>query len=535
MRLRIMKSSGVRNGAAEKLAPVLIDGNGSAHRAGAAWARPCLSWRMPDALRNVTDELFVLPASELARRIANGDVSARAVVAAHIERLRTIDPVVNAITADRFDAALAEADQVDARRAAGESLPSLAGVPFTVKEMVSVRGMPHTLGTLARRARCADADATVVQRLRAAGAIPLCTTNVPEWGFWFETDNLIYGRTRNPWDATRAAGGSSGGEAAVIAAGASPFGVGSDIGGSIRIPAAFCGVYGHKPSRGLIPLTGHYPVYAVGPEAGIEKRSPFLVIGPMARSARDLLPLLTIMAGPDGIDPNAVSGAIGDGSAVDWRRTRVLVLEHPRIRLIPSASPEVRGAVQQAARIFGDAGASLQSVEPALFRDAVELWAAALRSSGSRTIGESTGLTSMRALAVALAAHALRRPRHSMPVLLFVLGETVAGWRTRDLEAFRARLAELRRRFDDLLGDDGILLMPPHPRTAPRHNRPMLRPFDFVYTAIFNALRVPVTVAPVRRGRDGLPLGVQIAAREGADHRCIAAALLLESVLPRLS
>jgi fatty acid amide hydrolase 2 len=490
---------------------------------------------MPAALRTVTDELLILPARELARRIAGGEVSARAVVAAHIDRLRAIDPVVNAVTADRFDAALADADLVDAKRAAGETLPMFAGVPFTVKEMISLRGMPHTLGTLDRRDRRAEADATVVQRLRAAGAIPLCTTNVPEWGFWFETDNLIYGRTRNPWNLSRAAGGSSGGEAAVIAGGASPFGIGSDIGGSIRIPAAFCGVYGHKPSPGLIPLTGHYPVYASGPDAAMVQHSPYLVIGPLARSACDLLPLLRVMAGPDGIDPNAVPVAIGDRTAVDWRRTRVLLLEDPRIRLVPRASPEVRAAVQQAAQVLRDAGATVHAVEPALFRDAVELWAAALRGSGSRTIGESTGLTSMRALASALAAHVLRRPTHSMPVLLFVLGETVARVRTRDLDAFAARLAEVRARFDGLLGADGILLMPPHPRTAPRHGRPMLRPFDFAYTAIFNALRVPVTAVPVARAHDGLPLGVQIVGREGEDHRCIAAAELLESVLPRLA
>jgi fatty acid amide hydrolase 2 len=470
----------------------------------------------------------VLSAFDIARHIAAGLASARAVVAGHIERLRTANAAINAVTADRFAAAMLEAAAVDAAQRRGEALPSLAGVPFTVKEMISVAGMPHTLGTLARRDRRAERDATVVARLRAAGAIPIAVTNVPEWGFWFETDNLIYGRTKNPWNPARTAGGSSGGEAAAIAAGGAPFGLGSDIGGSIRMPAAFCGVFGHKPTNGLVPLTGHYPVYASGPDAALAKRSPFVVIGPIARSARDLMPLLRVMAGPDGVDPNAVPLELTDTAAVEWASMRVHVLDDPDLRFARRATGEVRAAVRGAAHVLRAAGARIERCDPALFRETIDLWAAALRSPGTPTLMQAAGLGRRRAFCSALAASALGRARHTLPLLLFGIGEELAVLRTRDLDRTLTRVHALRRAFDDMLGDDGVLLMPTHPRAAPRHNRPMLRPLDFAYTAFLNTLRVPATTAPFGFDADGLPIGVQIAARAGRDHHCLAAAELLE-------
>jgi fatty acid amide hydrolase 2 len=472
--------------------------------------------------------VLAVSAIELARAIAAGELRARDVVATHVEALHAANPSINAVTADRFAEALAEAEGVDTAYARGEALAPLAGVPFTVKEMISVAGMPHTLGTLARRGRVADRDATVVVRLRAAGAIPIAVTNAPEWGFWFETVNLIHGRTSSPWDPTRTAGGSSGGEAAAIAAGGAPFGLGSDIGGSIRIPAAFCGVYGHKPTPGLVPLTGHYPVYESGPDAGLPRRSPILTVGPLARRARDLMPLLRILAGPDGVDPNAAALPLGDAGSVDWSRTRVLLLERPRIRLAARPTAEVRAAVRRAAAVLESAGAHVVPLDPTIFVDAIDLWAAALRSAGGPTLMQAAGLAPPGSIPRALLRIVIGRPSHSLPLLLLGIGERLGAWRTRDLDRFLRRIDELGRRFDDLLGEHGILLMPPHPRASPRHGRALLRPFDFAYTAIFSTLRLPATVAPAGVDAKGLPLAVQIVARAGEDHRCIAAALLLE-------
>src|SRR6202011_2168840 len=179
-----------------------------------------------------------------------------------------------------------------------ETLPPLLGVPFTVKESIAVRGMPNSAGLVARQGLASEDNAPAVQRLLDAGAIALGVTNTSELTLWIESNNRVYGQTSNPYDGTRTAGGSSGGEGAAVGSGGSPFGIASDIAGSIRIPAFFCGVFGHKPSAGLVPNSGLYP-----PAPGESGR--MLGTGPLARRAEDLMPLLRIIAGPDGQDPLA--------------------------------------------------------------------------------------------------------------------------------------------------------------------------------------------------------------------------------------
>jgi fatty acid amide hydrolase 2 len=478
-------------------------------------------------------DVLSLSALDLAQAIRRGGLRARQVLESHIGRIEAVNPVLNAMVADRFAAARLEADEVDAAIARGDAVGPLAGVPFSVKEMISLAGMPHTLGSLDRRGARALRDATIVQRLREAGAIPLGVTNVPEWGFWFETDNLVYGRTCNPHDPRRTAGGSSGGEAAIVAAGGSAFGLGSDIGGSIRMPAAFCGVVGHKPSNGLLPLTGHYPVYEVGPDADVGKHAPYLVAGPLTRTATDLMPLLRIMAGADGIDPNTRALRLGDAAAVTWAGRRVVVLERPRIRHAAAADEEMCAAVRAAAAHFGDLGARVVPADADLFLDAVDLWAAALRATSDRPLSELASLGRWSQFAGAAACSLGGRPRVTLPLLMFSLGERIGGLRFRDLDAMRVRLEALATRFNELLGPDGVLLMPPHPRAAPAHRRPLLRPFDFAFTGILNVLRVPATVVPTAVTARGLPIAVQIAAVDGNDHLTIAAAMELERARAR--
>src|SRR5436305_13226223 len=191
-------------------------------------------------------------ALELARAIRRHEVSAAEVVEAHIERHLRFGPRVNALVADRFAAARQEAAAAD-RRVAGETeeeLPPLLGVPFTVKESIALLGMPQSAGLMARRDLRSAQTAPVIQRLIDAGAIPLGVTNTSELTLWIESENRVYGRTNNPYDGRRTAGGSSGGEAAAVGCGGSPFGIGSDIPGSIRIPAFLRGVLGHQPSSG---------------------------------------------------------------------------------------------------------------------------------------------------------------------------------------------------------------------------------------------------------------------------------------------
>ncbi len=200
---------------------------------------------------------------EIGRRIREGDVSSAEVVERHIERIERVSPRINAVVADRFEQARVEAKHADDRvRTRGTAqLPPLLGVPCTIKESIAVSGMPDSSGMVSRAGLTAAEDATAVARLRSAGAIPLGVTNVPELTTWAATFNRVYGRTNNAYDSSRVAGGSSGGEGAIIGAGASPFGIGTDLGGSIRAPAFCNGVFGHKPSGGLVPGTGQYPSF----------------------------------------------------------------------------------------------------------------------------------------------------------------------------------------------------------------------------------------------------------------------------------
>src|SRR5579863_10103317 len=234
-----------------------------------------------------------------ARMIRDSEISATELVEHHLARIDEINPSINAVVEVLRESALLEARAVDGRRASGEPLRPFEGVPFSIKDSIEVEGTVCSAGTLGfRGAPPATQDATLVARLRAAGAIPLARTNLPDLLFAFESDNLIYGRTNNPYDEERSAGGSSGGEAALIAACGSPFGLGSDAAGSVRLPAHFCGIAALKPTSGRLPRTGHVP-----PAGGwIEE---IWQIGPMARRVEDLRALMPLLVGGDGQDHTA--------------------------------------------------------------------------------------------------------------------------------------------------------------------------------------------------------------------------------------
>ena len=230
-------------------------------------------------------------ATSLARKIRTGDLSARQAVDAAIARIEAIDPSINAVVVRDFEAAREAADEADRIRGNGEFMGPLHGVPMTIKEAFDIAGLPTTWGVPNFRNNVATRDSIIAEKLKAAGAIILGKTNVPPMLSDWQTFNDIYGTTNNPWDATRSPGGSSGGAAAALAAGMTPLEVGSDIGASIRSPSHFCGVYGHKPSFGVVPTDGHTI-------PGLDVELDLLVAGPMARTVADLRLGLELLAGP---------------------------------------------------------------------------------------------------------------------------------------------------------------------------------------------------------------------------------------------
>ncbi|WP_269856991.1 amidase [Streptomyces sp. RPT161] len=236
-------------------------------------------------------ELYYRDATELAVLIAERQVSAVEVVQAHLDRIAAVDPKINAVTVTA-ERALDAARAADRAVRAGTAVGALHGVPFTVKDSLDVAGVVTARGSALFRDRVPARDATAVARLRAAGGIPLAKTNLPEFSYWTETDNLTTGRSLNPWDHERTPGGSSGGESAAIAAGMSPLGLGSDVAISVRGPAHDTGIVALKATRGRIPATGHWP----------EVPRRYWHVGPMARSVRDIAAALKVLAGPDGVD-----------------------------------------------------------------------------------------------------------------------------------------------------------------------------------------------------------------------------------------
>lgn len=467
----------------------------------------------------MTAPLTERSALELARAIRERELTAREVVDAHIAVHQRTAARVNALAAERFELARAEATAADEllRTVAPEAqLAPLLGVPFTVKESIALTGMPQSAGLLAREHHLAPRSAPAVQRLLDAGAIALGVTNTSELTLWIESSNRLYGRTNNPFDPTRTAGGSSGGEGAAVGSGGSPFGLGSDIGGSIRVPALFCGVFGHKPSCGLVPNTGMYP-----PTPGTAGR--LLGVGPLARRAEDLMAVLRIIAGPDGADPVARSITLGDPAAVTIDGLRVVTVEDTS--LLPM-SRELRDAREQAAGALAAAGAQLSRVALRSWRGATLPFLVTLQSG----VEEITLGLLQEAGAKRPTWRSLLRPRgpHTLPTRLALASELLpqpgdSRGRRRVLASARALAAELI----EAIGD-GVLLHPAHPRVAPRHGRTVGRPWLMTPAAVFNLAGVPVTEVPLGLSQTGVPLGVQVAAGMDRDHVSIAVALELE-------
>ncbi len=479
-----------------------------------------------------------MPAVQLAARIRRGELSPMAVMESHLARLDEVDPVLNGLVARCFEQARVEAEAAEAavRRARSDrerdALPPLLGVPCTIKDFLAVDGLPWTVGLFARKHDVADHDAEVVKRMRAAGAIVVGKTNVPEGGMWMETSNPMHGRTRNPWDLRRTPGGSSGGEAALVAAGASPLGIGSDIAGSVRIPAAMCGVIGHKPTARLVPNTGHW-----GPHN--EASESMLCTGPITRSVDDAERVLEIIAGPDGVSSVAQGLPPADAAlaAGDLRGVRVFpVARHGRIRI----APVMARAIERAAAALAARGAEIVELDDAtwrrLFGGNVLAWLGALARTGEAAPGAPpqsfaellSGDEPLRVV-VELGRAALGRPRYSVPTLALVGLERIA----RPFEALLTRgappVARLQRDLEELLGPRGVLLHPPYSRPAPRHVWPMLTPFDAICTSLFSITGLPSTAVPVGFDSRHLPVGVQVVGRRFNDRLTLAAARVIES------
>lgn len=459
-------------------------------------------------------------ALELARAIREREVSSRDVVEAHIELYERAHEAINAIVVDRFDAARRDADDADARVAAAvdpSELPPFLGVPCTVKEAIAFEGMPNAAGLVSRGAFRAATHAPAVERLLDSGAIPLGVTNTPELCLWIETENRLYGRTNNAYDPRRTAGGSSGGEGAAVGSGASPLGLGADIGGSIRLPAFFNGVFGLKPSPGIVPSTGQFP--ATETEVGAK----MLTIGPITRRAEDLIPMLRVIAGPDAGDPYSRAATIGDPADVSIADTKILLSESTSY--IP-VTKELRAARLRAAEALESAGATVEVVALKSMKRALELYLAVLKIEAGVSVKDL--LIAEGSAAMTLRAGLRRKGPHTRALRLLLLSEWMTG---KMPQGKLRRMAAAREAFAqeviDTIGD-AVLLHPTHPRVAPRHGKTVGKPWLLTTTAVFNLAGTPVAQIPLGLNECGLPLGVQAVAGPDRDHVAVAVTMELE-------
>lgn len=458
----------------------------------------------------------------LAKKIREGGLTSSEVVEAHIDHIQKVNPVINAVVKDRFDMARAEAKIADEKTKSTppEQLPAFHGVPCTIKESFALTDMPNTSGLVARKGTIAKHDATAVARLRQAGAIPLGVTNIPELCMWMESYNKIYGRTNNPYNAKRTVGGSSGGEGAIIGAGGSPFGLGSDIGGSIRSPAFFNGVFGHKASGGLIPNTGQYPT----PTKGVLR---YLTTGPLARRAEDIFPLVKILAGPDGKDSGCEQMELGDPSNVKISDLSVLVVEDNGAISVKS---DMLQALHKAAEALASMGAKVTNRRIEGLKKSFSIWSSMLSEAGGPSFSELLGNGKPIASFKELAKLMFGASEYTLPAIALTILERLPKLMPNKSKKFVEAGKALKRELTEMIGPNGIVLFPSYPSVAPPHNKPLLPPFNWVYTAIWNVMEFPVTQAPLGLNSKGLPLGVQIVGIHGNDHVTIAVALELEKL-----
>ena len=457
-------------------------------------------------------DLTRLSAAEMADRIRRKLISPVELIRAHFERIHDLNRRLNAFVALDEERANIQAQLAESAVMREEPLGALHGVPISIKSSIDVEGLCCEAGTLLRKGNIAAVDAPLVSRLRAAGAIVLGVTNTPELLMAWETDNLLYGRTNNPWDLTRTAGGSSGGESAAIAAGLSAGGVGSDGGGSIRVPAHFTGICGLKPTPGRVPSTGHFPASG-GPFAFLG------VVGPMARTIADIQLLFEAMAGPDDGDPSSAPVAIRPVDDDQLKKIRVGWFEDDGRTPV---TPETRNGIRVAARHLETAGLPVAPFRPDGLETARHLWWQFFGIAGGMLLGPMLEghEPDISPVLKEFNDWVAQEPRHTGDSLL-------ATWMGRD---------ELRSKILSQMKAFPVLLCPVAAIPAFHHRErewvvegKKVKYLDaWSYTEWFNLLGFPAAVVPMGESPEGLPIGVQIVGRPWEEEMVLAVARRLE-------
>jgi amidase len=455
----------------------------------------------------LTNELIYLSAKALAHAIRDKTVSSAEVVNAYLERIEAVNPALNAVVQLAAETARAQAKAADAALARGELKGPLHGVPVTIKDAIETAGIISTGGTLGRAAYTPAQDAPAVARLRAAGAIILGVTNVPEMSYGYESDNLVYGRTNNPYDLSRTAGGSTGGEAAIIAAGGSPLGLGGDFAGSIRVPAHFCGITGLRPTPGRVAGTGYVP--ALGGLVGMLAQN-----GPMARYVEDLSLMLPIIAGTDGRDPRVIPVPLGDPGRVDITPLNVAFYTDNGVA---APTPGTADAVKAAAQVLAEAGLTVVEDRPPGLEQSTELFLALISADGG------AGMATALQMAGTPEVHPmLQSLLEGMRPQALSAAEFMGLWYRWDM--WRSTLLSFMEKYDVILSPVCAYPAMPHGTTGQQ-----LAAFSYAHTYTLTAS--PGVVVRAGTSPEGLPIGIQVAPHHWREDVALAVAQHLETAL----
>lgn len=453
------------------------------------------------------DALWAHSARQLADMIANRTVSSTEVVRSHLERIDAVNPSLNAIVRRLDESALELATRADADLAAGRVHGPLHGVPFTVKENIDVAGTPTTNSLVALADAMAHRDAPVVERMRAAGGIPIGRTNLPEMGLRIHTDSALHGLTRNPWNSQRTAGGSSGGEASALASGMSPIGLGNDIGGSLRNPAHCCGVASIKPTAGVVPWATDIPPTSLGLASQL-----MLVEGVMARRVSDVRLGFDIVRGAHVRDPFSV-----DAQLTDIDRSRPL-----RIALCAQfpggrTDPGIARVVEQAGTTLEGLGHRVETAAPPDVEQAVEMWSSVLNAE------LSVMFDLLRTVMSAESFRFLEFGQQEFPEV-----------DQSELVLMHGRRFALAAQWSQWFDDYDVMLSPTWALPAFEHGfdvagveqaRVVLETFRPVLPA--NLFGAPAAVVPAGIA-DGLPVGVQVGSWRYRDQMCLSVAQIID-------
>jgi fatty acid amide hydrolase 2 len=483
-----------------------------------------------------TERLLLKPATEVADLIKKQEVSAEDVVKAYIKRIRDVNPLINAIIDERFEEALEDARAIDRRideEVNGNSLtegPSiltkpLLGVPFSIKDSFAVSGMRLCAALPQRKDTRAIEDSTCVTNLKKAGAIPIVVGNVPEMLLWWTADNKTFGRTNNPYDLNRIAGGSSGGDASLLSSGGAVLAVGSDIGGSIRIPCCMNGVFGHKTTSGVIDAHGKYPPLP-------ESRMPFFSLGPMTRFASDLRVMLKAMAGEE-----AIKKFLPDiDTKVDISSLNVFYMLDDEDPLKTRVPIQIKETILRVVHLLNKRfGCRVKQVTLKDLRYTTQMFLSVMKDDSSLPMidlineGNPNKLnvyTEFIKANLGLSAHTRHVTLFSL--LQHLLPPSDSKW-IKDGVNMKVKLTE---EIQSLLGSNGILLLPSYPGPSPTHGTTIPNNPNIGYFTALNLLELPATQVPIGLdAKTGLPLGIQVASNKFRDVQSLAVAELLEKEL----